>query len=94
MDDYSLLTFLLSSHLLIAPLGVDCKFAVTYNKKKIYCSSTLKRAWLDARTVCVAFVADIVIMGKAYPEIFSFHFSVFSTSFPYVTLRSYIVDCT
>jgi len=35
MDDYSLLTFLLlPPHLLIAPLGVDCKFAVTYNKKK------------------------------------------------------------
>jgi len=35
MDDYSLLTFLLSPHLLIAPFGVDCKFAVTYNKKII-----------------------------------------------------------
>ena len=33
---YSLLTFLLlPPHLLIAPLGVDCKFAVTYNKKKV-----------------------------------------------------------
>jgi hypothetical protein len=33
MDDYSLLSFLLPPHLLIAPLGVDCKFAVPYNKK-------------------------------------------------------------
>jgi len=32
MDDYSLLVFLLSPHLFIAPLGVDCKFAVTYKK--------------------------------------------------------------
>ena len=33
MDDYSLPLFL-TSHLLIAPLGVDCKFAVL--KKKTY----------------------------------------------------------
>jgi hypothetical protein len=34
MDDYSLPSPLLSPHLLIATLGVDCKFAVLYNKKK------------------------------------------------------------
>jgi len=34
MDDYSL-PLSLTSHLLIAPLGVDCKFAVL-NKKYIY----------------------------------------------------------
>jgi hypothetical protein len=34
MDDYSLLSFLLPPHLLIAPLGVDCKFAVPSIKKK------------------------------------------------------------
>jgi len=33
MDDYSL-PLSLTSHLLIAPLGVDCKFAVPNNKKK------------------------------------------------------------
>jgi hypothetical protein len=35
MDDYSLPSSLLPPHLLIAPLGVDCKFAVHYNKKKL-----------------------------------------------------------
>jgi len=33
MDDYSL-PLSLTSHLLIAPLGVDCKFAVLNNNKK------------------------------------------------------------
>jgi len=33
MDDYSL-PLSLTSHLLIAPLGVDCKFAVLNLKKK------------------------------------------------------------
>jgi hypothetical protein len=34
MDDYSLPSPLLTPHLLIAPLGVDCKFAVLYNNKR------------------------------------------------------------
>jgi len=34
MDDYSL-PLSLTSHLLIAPLGVECKFVVLNNKKKI-----------------------------------------------------------
>jgi hypothetical protein len=33
MDVYSLLSPLLPSHLLIAPLGVGCKFAVSIIKK-------------------------------------------------------------
>jgi len=33
MDDYSL-PLSLTSHLLIAPLGVECKFVVLNNKKK------------------------------------------------------------
>ena len=41
MDDYSL-PLSLTSHLLIAPLGVDCKFAVpnNNNKKKNYCRTS------------------------------------------------------
>ena len=36
MDDYSL-TLSLTSHLLIAPLGVDCKFAILNKKKSAKC---------------------------------------------------------
>jgi hypothetical protein len=34
MDAYSLPSSFLPPHFLIAPLGVDCKFAVLYNKTK------------------------------------------------------------
>jgi hypothetical protein len=44
MDDYSLLSFLLPPHLLIAPLGVDCKFAVPSIKKKNYSFNHRKAA--------------------------------------------------
>jgi phage-related protein len=49
MDDYSLPSSLLPSHLLIAPLGVDCKFAVPYNNN----NNNNKKESLNKHMCCV-----------------------------------------
>jgi hypothetical protein len=44
---------LLPPHLLIAPLGVDCKFAVSYNKKKLHISVfTVSSVFNEPRVYC------------------------------------------